>query len=162
MQTVLQEPISVLQIVAAVVMGVFWLVVMVLIGRWVVRRLAAFRVALGLLAKGQGADAESVQAALEKLAPGMNWKAVSPESAKSMRENLARKLGVPVEMIASYSVGGRLAVYGVSRETIEVVEQVLRGGEEQRYGDAPAAVPEITVVDVWKATRELEERLRKR
>jgi hypothetical protein len=42
------------------------------------------------------------------------------------------------------------------------VEQVLRGGEEQRYGDAPAAVPEITVVDVWKATRELEERLRKR
>lgn len=164
MQTLLQEPISVLHIVVAVILGVVWLAIMVLVVRWVAKRLAALRSAFSLMAK---ADPESVAAAMEKLAPGMNLKAVSPATAKSMRDNLAKKLRVPAEMISSYTVGGQLAVHGVSPETIQVVEQVLRGGEEQsreeqRFGFAPPAASEITVLDVWKAARELDERLRNR
>jgi hypothetical protein len=162
MQTLLQEPMGVPQITAAVILGVLWLVATILIGRWIVKRLGALRTVFSVMAKGQTADAESVRAALEQLGPEMNRKAVTPELAKNMRANLARKLRIPAEMISSYTVRGRLSVHGVSPETIDVVEQVLRGGEEQRYGYTPPAASEITVVDVWKASRELDERLRKR
>jgi hypothetical protein len=126
------------------------------------KRFAALRATLGLMAKAQNADAEGVQAVLEQLAPKMKLQAVSPEAAKSMRENLARKLRVPADTIASYTVRGHLSVHGVGEETIRVVEQVLRGGEEQRYGPAAARNSPITVVDVWKASREIDERVRKR
>ena len=141
---------------------VVWVIAAVLIVRFVIKRFAGV---LGLMREAsRGQDQGKLLDAVETLFPMMKTlkaNALSPQAAKAMRKQLSKKLHVPAEMIHSYTVRGQLAAYGVSSESIEVVEQILRSGETEQYGYMPPAPREIRLRDVLKASQEIEAQLPK-
>ena len=158
-ETWLQWPGDIPVEAIAVVFVVLWLIVAVLIVRIVIKRFAGVAGLLRQAASGQ--DQGKLLGAVEKLLPMVKTKAFSPQSARAMRKQLSKKLKVPAEMIHSYTVRGQLAAYGVSEESMQVVEQILRSGETEQYGYTPPAPQEISLRDILKASQEIEARLPK-
>lgn len=159
--SLLQEPLPVPVNVVAAVILVAWVVLVVLTLRWIWKRVGS----LGELwsAAASGKDPERTAAVLERLFPMMKTRGPASGWAKTLRKNLAKRLHTPPEMITSLSVRGWLSSYGVSPQSIAVFEHLLRGEEQAKYGQtqSEAEAPGFTLVDFWKASKELDERLPK-
>ena len=85
----------------------------------------------------------------------------SASSATVVRKALAKRLRLPPESISADTVGSQLGSYGVSRESLRVVENILRGAETEQYGRPAPPATEIKLTDMFKMARELQERLPK-
>ena len=85
--------------------------------------------------------------------------AASPGSATAIRKALAKGLRVPIESISSDTVRSQLGSYGVSQESSQVVEQILREAEAQQHGRPAPPAAEIEMTDMLKMAQELKERL---
>ena len=85
--------------------------------------------------------------------------AALPGSATAIRKALAKGLRLPLESISADTVRAQLASYGVSQESSQIVEQILREAEAKQQGRPAPPAADIEMMDMLKMAQELKERL---
>ena len=128
-------------------------VLVVWVGVWLVKRVMTL---LRSAFDGQGRKGFLAAFDSSSLARSI---AASASSATAIRKALAKRLSLPPEKISADTVGSQLGSYGVSRESCQIVEQILRGEEAKQHGHHAPPAADIKMTDMLKMAQELQERL---